>query len=260
MPLLPSLFQSQSAFRLIQPQSLTSQKDLPSSCPSDHEEPSALLAEANKTLNARPTQSKKLTLAEKLEIIHCHETKVFSQTRLAKRYGKSRSAISKLLQPNNVRKLKELAGAGVTTKIKRCSSAHHPELERKAHEFFKTVGRSDTVGKLMLRMFAEKTAFSLGISGFEANSGWCFRFLKRHGFVSSTEVSDESRSEPLIQQATESHATTPDMGGKFSAFKAVGHAARPKLIVLSTGKSELPVLPGLSAILPLVLNVQPTTS
>ncbi|EKX32492.1 hypothetical protein GUITHDRAFT_148592 [Guillardia theta CCMP2712] len=255
-----SQLQAQSSVQFLQSQLLQQEKCSPSPCSSVQEENSDPIAEAIKTLNSRPNRSsrehKKLTLAEKLEIIRCHETKIFSQTRLAERYGKSRSAISKLLQPDNVRKLKELAGAGVTTKMKRCSSAHHPELERKVHEFFKTVGRNDPAWRFKLCMFAEKTAINLGISGFKANPGWCFRFLQRHGFVSSTETPEDCMTESLVKQEVESQTSTPDMGGEFSAFQTVRSIAPPNLINLNAGNAELPLLPSLSAILPLVLNMQ----
>eukprot|EP00960_Hanusia_phi_P034573 751164-Hanusia_phi.AAC.1 len=254
--------QAQGSAQMPLPQPASYEKSSPSPTSSlNEQEDSDPIAEAIKTLNSRPNRSsrehKKLTLAEKLEIIRCHETKIFSQTRLAERYGKSRSAISKLLQPDNVRKLKELASAGVTTKMKRCSSAHHPELERKVHEFFKTVGRNDPAWRFKLCMFAEKTALNLGITGFKANPGWCFRFLQRHGFVSSTETQDDCLSEASgLKQDVESQTCTPDMGGEYSAFQSVRTIAPPQVITFNPANPELPLLPSLSAILPLVLNMQ----
>eukprot|EP00960_Hanusia_phi_P064924 765958-Hanusia_phi.AAC.1 len=77
----------------------------------------------------------KLTLAEKLEMIRLRDELQVSQAYLAYRFGKSRSAVSKILRVENIAKLKALAGAGVHRNIRRCSSNHDSVLEQRVHEF-----------------------------------------------------------------------------------------------------------------------------
>jgi hypothetical protein len=71
---------------------------------------------------------RKLTLGEKLDIVRLHESawpEKKSQVELASMFDKSASAISKMLQPDSVARLKALAASGVYTglekRIKKCS-------------------------------------------------------------------------------------------------------------------------------------------
>ncbi|KAJ1485296.1 hypothetical protein T484DRAFT_2443168 [Baffinella frigidus] len=80
------------------------------------------------------TGKRKLTLGEKLDIVRLHEStdpaEKKNQVQLASMYEKSRSAISKILQPDFVNKLKEIAATGVCTGVKRFIQSEHPALEK----------------------------------------------------------------------------------------------------------------------------------
>ena len=80
----------------------------------------------------------KLTIGEKIDIVRRHEAtdpaEKQNQVQLAELFGKSRSAISKILQPDSVRKLKEMVNAGVSTSVKFFTPAH-PELEKKIKQW-----------------------------------------------------------------------------------------------------------------------------
>jgi len=66
---------------------------------------------------------RKLTLGEKLDIVRLSEStdpaEKKNQVQLASMFEKSRSAISKILQPDSVSKLKDIAASGVCTGVKR---------------------------------------------------------------------------------------------------------------------------------------------
>jgi hypothetical protein len=80
------------------------------------------------------TGKRKLTLGEKLDIVRLHEStdpaEKKNQVQLASMYEKSRSAISKILQPDFVNKLKDIAATGVCTGVKRFIQSEHPALEK----------------------------------------------------------------------------------------------------------------------------------
>eukprot|EP00960_Hanusia_phi_P077930 768758-Hanusia_phi.AAC.4 len=124
----------------------------------------------------------KLTLAKKLEIIEYYQKYACTQAHISTVFGKSTSAISKLLQPENIKRLKLLAEAGVTSNMKRCSAIHHPDLEGRVHEYVKTLEKNDPHCISKLCEFALLTAKELNIQKFNPNRRWCHRFLKRHGF------------------------------------------------------------------------------
>ncbi|EKX35170.1 hypothetical protein GUITHDRAFT_146672 [Guillardia theta CCMP2712] len=128
------------------------------------------------------TSHTKLTLAKKLEIIEYYQKYACTQAHVSTVFGKSTSAISKLLQPENIKRLKKLAEAGVTSNMKRCSAIHHPELEGRVHEFVKSLEKNDAHCISKLCEFALSTAKELNIEKFNPNRRWCHRFLKRHGF------------------------------------------------------------------------------
>jgi hypothetical protein len=77
---------------------------------------------------------RKLTLGEKLDIVRLSEStdpaEKKNQVQLASMFEKSRSAISKILQPDSVSKLKDIAASGVCTGVKRFIQGEHPALER----------------------------------------------------------------------------------------------------------------------------------
>ena len=123
----------------------------------------------------------KLTLAEKLEMIRLRDELQVSQAYLAYRFGKSRSAVSKILRVENIAKLKALAGAGVHRSIRRCSSNHDSVLEQRVHEFVENNLHIEK-RRVMIRDYAQTVATQMGLSNFKATRSWIGRFMKRHGF------------------------------------------------------------------------------
>ena len=86
----------------------------------------------------------KLSLGQKLEIVHRAFAKSDSeafrtQAQLAVMFKKSRSAISKMLRPGNVQKLRQVVATGMHLDVKRHSwrdsSVQFLELERRVHQF-----------------------------------------------------------------------------------------------------------------------------
>eukprot|EP00960_Hanusia_phi_P022904 676628-Hanusia_phi.AAC.1 len=127
-------------------------------------------------------QTSKLTLGEKLEIIRQYENadnKQKTHTQFAKSYGKSRSAISKLLKPENIMKLKIMAATGVQPTIKR-SVMQVPDFDRAVREFvLKIEGQS--LRRSKVQAYARDLAKRMGILNFSAGRGWYNGFMRRYG-------------------------------------------------------------------------------
>ncbi|EKX35511.1 hypothetical protein GUITHDRAFT_165955 [Guillardia theta CCMP2712] len=130
---------------------------------------------------------RRLTLAQKLEIVRMQESSSpgdkKTQAQIAEMYGKCRSAISKILHPRNIAKIKKSLNIGVDLTIRRCSAV--TEFEKR---FLESLGEEDrrilmsgmpcNDEKLCVR--ANLLAKEMGTVGFEANPGWLSRFVKRH--------------------------------------------------------------------------------
>eukprot|EP00960_Hanusia_phi_P046598 757927-Hanusia_phi.AAC.3 len=127
----------------------------------------------------------KLTLGEKMEIIKRHTStnpEIFmTQAQLATMFGKSRSAISKILKAENVSKLKQISDTGVHSGIKRYSPAQkHLELEKRIHQYIVEAGLGLGCRAQICKCAAE-VANEMGMTDFKATHGWYSRFIKRHG-------------------------------------------------------------------------------
>ena len=123
----------------------------------------------------------KLSIAQKLAIIHDYQVNSTPQSVLAARFGKSKSAISKILRPDNVARLRSIQSVGVKATQSSCARSHNLELERRLHEYVK-MNQQDGQWRLLIRTKAKELAGELGLSGFRATKGWCNRFIQRHGF------------------------------------------------------------------------------
>lgn len=134
----------------------------------------------------------KLTLGQKIEIVRRHETSDpedhKTQAQLASMFGKSRSAISKILRPGNIAKLKHTYSSGVNPAVKRFFAAEHPELDKKIHHFIDNARRNcepnskrGYPGMGAVCRSAESFAREMGILDFKASNGWYSRFIKRYG-------------------------------------------------------------------------------
>ena len=138
----------------------------------------------------------KLSLGQKLDIIAQHQSRNpanrKTQAQLAQIYGKSRSAISKILRPENIAKLKNISDTGVHKGVKRYSHVlPQLELEKRIHEMMvQRAGNPPRVcygRRAEVMAFAQKIAVEAGITDFRPTYGWYARFLKRHGLSEGTE-------------------------------------------------------------------------
>jgi hypothetical protein len=139
----------------------------------------------------------KLSLGQKLDIIAQHQSRNperrKTQAQLAQLYGKSRSAISKILRPENIAKLKNISDTGVHKGVKRYSHVlPQLELEKRIHEMM--VERAGNAAACVyygrraeVMAFAQKVAREAGVVDFRPTYGWYARFLKRHGLAESAE-------------------------------------------------------------------------
>ncbi|EKX34420.1 hypothetical protein GUITHDRAFT_119426 [Guillardia theta CCMP2712] len=128
-----------------------------------------------------------LTLGEKMEIIKCYTSTnpevTMTHSQLAKMFGMSRSAISKILKAENVCRLRHITNCGLHASIKRYApNDSHLELEKRIHECIVGAGLGFG-GRLEIRQYAMEVAREMGLSDFKASHGWCSRFIKRHGLT-----------------------------------------------------------------------------
>jgi hypothetical protein len=129
----------------------------------------------------------RLTLAEKLQIIHLYETgQCRLQSELANMFGKSRMTISKILRPENVENTKALAASGVKMGAKRCSRAQYPDLERRLYEVLGMGHRTVTKAEVLLR--AQDLCSQMKISDMDMSNKWCAHFINSHDLRVGLEV------------------------------------------------------------------------
>lgn len=130
---------------------------------------------------------RRLTLAQKLEIVRMQESSSpgdkKTQAQIAEMYGKCRSAISKILHPRNIAKIKKSLNIGVDLTIRRCSAV--TEFEKRFLESLGEEERRILVSEMSCNdekwcVRANLLAKEMGTVGFEANPGWLSRFVKRH--------------------------------------------------------------------------------
>lgn len=153
----------------------------------------------------------KLTFSQKLEIIRLYELedgKKYKQSQLAKTFGKSRSAISKILRPEAIERIKSTAQAGVdTAAMRRYITPEHFDLEQKLYDhiqntFNPPVGEETvTITTSTVIQCAVMLAEKLGLTDFKPNTGWLSRFLKRYGLTKpppSDEGAPSSPKEPNV--------------------------------------------------------------
>uniref|UniRef100_A0A7S0DXP3 HTH CENPB-type domain-containing protein n=1 Tax=Hanusia phi TaxID=3032 RepID=A0A7S0DXP3_9CRYP len=157
-------------------------QSMSSSSPSSEAASSTCWSDVRRAKHRLSCRSKsKLTIAEKLAIVQDHEHNRTSQAALAARYGKSKSAISKILRPDNIARLRSITSVGVEASQSCCAKSHNLELEKRLHVFVEA-NMSDRQWRMQTRRKAGELAAELGIEGFQATKGWCNRFIKRHGF------------------------------------------------------------------------------
>lgn len=149
------------------------------------------------------TGKQKLTYGQRMEVIRLHESSDpdvhKTQAQLAEMFGKSRSAISKILRPDAVHRIKATTAAGINQAVKRYFPPEHPELERRLYQLIEQLYRKSqeqpikggyAMGSQQLCANAERIAQEMGVDNFKPTAGWYSRFVKRYGLAKT--LRDES--------------------------------------------------------------------
>ena len=138
----------------------------------------------HQTILARCKDKARLSLGDKLEIVrrnvelHPEHAHFRTQAQLAQMFGKSRAAISKIVRPENIEKLKQKAAAGLDPKLKRHTwrdwSQTHMELEQRVIRYAEEVQRKAGVQCTATQVckHAVEIAQELGLDDFKTKSGW----------------------------------------------------------------------------------------
>ena len=128
----------------------------------------------------------RLTLAEKLQIIHLyqevpvHERK--KQKDLAVMFCKSRMTICKVLRKESVDKIKALAATGICLRAKRSRIVRYPKFEQSLLEQLGPNGtRLLTRRELLVKARALSNA--MNIADLTMDYKWCSRFMKHYGLA-----------------------------------------------------------------------------
>ncbi|EKX51136.1 hypothetical protein GUITHDRAFT_103057 [Guillardia theta CCMP2712] len=120
-------------------------------------------SDARKAQHSLTCRSKtKLSIAQKLAIIHDYQVNSTPQSVLAARFGKSKSAISKILRPDNVARLRSIQSVGVKATQSSCARSHNLELERRLHEYVE-MSQQDGQWRQLIRTKAKELAGELGL-------------------------------------------------------------------------------------------------
>jgi hypothetical protein len=155
------------------------------------------------------TGKQKLTYGQKMEIIRRHEStdseEHRTQAQLAEMFNKSRSAISKILRPEAMDRIKATAAAGIDHAVKRYFPPEHPELERRLFQRIEATCRKQEPGNKgnyvvaspTLCSMAETIAKEMGVDNFKPTAGWYSRFVKRYG------LSKPSGEDPSLSLASD---------------------------------------------------------
>eukprot|EP00960_Hanusia_phi_P078117 768782-Hanusia_phi.AAC.17 len=153
-------------------------------------------------------------------------------------YRKSRTAIDKILRPDNVARLKGLASAGMDTKRKRCSVKHNPELERLVHDFALS-GEGRVRGRAEVCGFAEEAARQLQVKGFRACMSWYQHFMERHGLTEREARKPVTEQRHACWQAeAEARASSPSgSSSSDGGDRAEGGMAEPEPAEVSAAQS-----------------------
>ena len=156
----------------------------------------------------------RLTLSEKMEIVrrNSHADREHpeyrTQAQLAKMFGKSRAAISKIMRKGNVDKLSQKTDAGLDPDLKRQPqrdwSVHkarescHLELEKRVteyvHEIEQQTGQPCNAAQACKR--AVEIAEELGVDTFKTKPGWCSWFDRLLGRQSPASDSSSISERP----------------------------------------------------------------
>ena len=127
----------------------------------------------------------RLTLAEKLQIIHLyqevpvHERK--KQKDLAVMFCKSRMTICKVLRKESVDKIKALAATGICLRAKRSRIVRYPKFEQSLVEQLGNGTRLLTRRELLVKARALSNA--MNIADLTMDYKWCSRFMKHYGLA-----------------------------------------------------------------------------
>mmetsp|Transcript_38751 Transcript_38751/g.75787 ORF Transcript_38751/g.75787 Transcript_38751/m.75787 type:complete len:359 (-) Transcript_38751:426-1502(-) len=173
----------------------------------------------------------KLTYGQKMDIIRRHEAtdpdEHRSQVQLAEMFGKSRSAISKILRPEAMHRIKATAAAGIDQAVKRYFPPEHPELEKKLFQRIESMRPDASSSKGMgiasatLCANAEMIAKDMGIENFKPTAGWYSRFVKRYGLAKP----------PMDDPTVGMVGSVQQMGMPMQSLSGGGHVSQAAQVV-----------------------------
>ena len=143
----------------------------------------------------------RLTLAEKLQIIHLyqevpvHERK--KQKDLAVMFCKSRMTICKVLRKESVDKIKALAATGICLRAKRSRIVRYPKFEQSLLE---QLGPNGTrlLTRCELLVKARALSNAMNIADLTMDYKWCSRFMKHYAGPRDSSATSEGQTEGLL--------------------------------------------------------------
>ena len=163
---------------------------------------------------ARCKDKTRLNLGDKLEIVrrntelHPDDPNFRTQAQLAVMFGKSRAAISKIVRPENIKKLKLKAAAGLDPTLKRHTwrdwSHAHMELEERVINYAAEIQkRGMQCSSAQVCRRAVEIAQELGLDNFKTKSGWYAwyaRLQRRQDQTAARSASDQQHppQKPLL--------------------------------------------------------------
>lgn len=124
----------------------------------------------------------RLSISDKLKIVHDFTVLGVKQSDLVKKYKVHRATISRIVSKKSVEKLKSIQeDKSVSLKSKVAAvRAHHPNLDQQVYSWFLSVRNPSgkckplPVSRELIQTRARQIAESLGVTGFQASDG-CFR-------------------------------------------------------------------------------------
>lgn len=122
----------------------------------------------------------RLSIADKLKIIHDFCVLRVKQSDLMKKYYLPSTTISRIVSKKSVEKLRSIEeNKSVALKSKvAVVKAHHPDLDQQVYSWFLSVRNPSRkckplpVSRELIQMRARQIGDSLGLTGFQASDGW----------------------------------------------------------------------------------------
>lgn len=205
-------------------------------------------SESKRAFHAAACKDKeKLSLGQKLDIVQratamADSERYRTQAQLAKMFNKSRSAISKILRPENIKKLKQVAATGMHPDVKRHSwrdfSDAFLELEKRVHQYVLAAKQDDKGNPCSTQVcqYAEELAKEIGVTNFRGTYGWFTRFMRRHGLSADMKEHDARVTSPYYGYGHAPISSTPSR----STLLAIDISSNGSLGSIDSRASTLP--------------------